>query len=94
MHLHVNNTYSFFFFLIVYNQACAIVQLFVGFEIFKIIFQEKKQSTPAKRDHFISETVKSGNITKNKQAKVQIIAGILHCRTLLQANYRQVGNHH
>ena len=38
---YINET---FFFLIVYYQACAKVQLFVGFEFFKTIFQGKKQS--------------------------------------------------
>ena len=40
--LHMND--FFFVFLIVCHQGCTMVRLFVGFEIFKIIFQEKKQS--------------------------------------------------
>ena len=38
--LYMNET----FFLIAYFQDCAKVRLFVGFEIFKTIFQVKKQS--------------------------------------------------
>ena len=46
-HLHKQNslyTDKTLFFLIVYYQTCAKVQLFVGFKIFKTIFQGKKQS--------------------------------------------------
>ena len=39
--IHITNET---FFLIVYNQAYIKVRLFVGFKVFKTIFQVKKQS--------------------------------------------------
>ena len=76
----INET-NFFFFLHIHYHACAKVRLFVSFDIFKTIFQGKAiydyVSLSAQRYDFINERVTSGNLTKAKQPKVQIIAGDL-----------------
>ena len=64
---------------------------------FKTIFQGKKQSVnylslSALRYDFMSETETTGNLTKYKQAKVQIIAGYLFI--LFGSKLSPMGHYH
>ena len=73
----------FSFFWTVFIKLAQRCNYLVGFKIFKNIFEGKKAIynyalLPSERyADFVSETTTSGNLTKNKQAKVEIIAGYL-----------------